>query len=730
MTTSLHDDDEQFLRDALPAFISESVELLDQIEQLLLELESNPGDRELLDALFRCAHTIKGSAGLFGLDEIVAFTHHVETFLDALREGQVSLDAHSSRLLLSSGDQIRRLVNLISDAESPIADEREALIAGLIQAMGGSAAHAVAPTVGAHSTTRAGREGSQHAAGEHNAGMQDNPCPTAIRSRYTIHLVFGKDTFRDGFDPLAILEYLATIASIESVSPTLDRIPMLEQLDAEDCHLSLEVVLTTEQDQATLGQAFELFREDCEVQIERMADPALGTTPDTESQPHTSAAGSSDPSAVAAVGSEVGSPVSLATSPSGAASTERKPSSERRRTDEATFLKVRADRLDEVINLLGELVIAGAGTGLLAQRTGDSELIESAHQLGRLIEEIRNGTLQLRMVQIGETFGRFRRVVHDLAAELGKDVHLDIVGGETELDKSMVERINDPLMHLVRNALDHGLETREQRVAGGKPEQGTLRIAASHDAGGILISIQDDGRGINREKVLARARERGLVAPGVTPTEAEVFALIFEPGFSTAEAVTNLSGRGVGMDVVRRNIQSLRGRIDIHSIEGKGTTIEVRLPLTLAIIDGFLVNVADAKFIFPLETVVEVVENRRADQALDAHGCGAIELRGQVLPVVSLRTLYQLDAPESNRCSVVVIQSGAKRYGVLVDALLGQHQTVIKPLSRIFRSLRGMSGSSILGNGEVALIFDVNALALLAEQPPIRRLHSLERTSS
>ena len=698
MNTSAHDSDEQFLRDALPAFISESIELLDQIEQLLLELETNPSDRELLDALFRCAHTIKGSAGLFGLDEIVAFTHHVETFLDAVREEKISLDAHSSRLLLSSGDQIRRLVNLISEAESPIADEREALVAGLMQAMGGAGEDTPPQT-----------------------NAQDTAGPVAAESRYTIHLSFGQDTFRDGFDPLAILEYLATIASIETVSPALDLIPMLEQLDAEDCHLCLEVVLTTDQDQAALAQAFELFREDCDVQIEPTPQQDQPSAVRPSSQPE-----ASDADADVVTDIEVAARSDVL----GAPRAERKTSGERRRTEDATFLKVRADRLDEVINLLGELVIAGAGTGLLAQRTGDSELIESAHQLGRLIEEIRNGTLQLRMVQIGETFGRFRRVVHDLAAELGKEVHLEIVGGETELDKSMVERINDPLMHLVRNALDHGLETREQRVAAGKPEQGTLRIAASHDAGGILISIQDDGRGINREKVLARARERGMVAAGVTPSDVEVFALIFEPGFSTAETVTNLSGRGVGMDVVRRNIQSLRGRIDIHSVEGQGTTIEVRLPLTLAIIDGFLVNVADSKFIFPLEAVVEVVENRKADQELDAHGCGVIELRGQVLPVVSLRTLYQLDAPESSRCSVVVIQSGAKRYGVLVDALLGQHQTVIKPLSRIFRSLRGMSGSSILGNGEVALIFDVNALALLAEHPPSRLLNQLERNPS
>lgn len=673
MNAITHDDDEQFLRDALPAFISESVELLDQVEHLLLELESSPNDRELLDALFRCAHTIKGSAGLFGLDEIVQFTHHVETFLDALREGKVSLDAASSRLLLSSADQIRRLVSLLSMAESPIADERERLVAGLMLALGGAqaaSANARATPSGCHAPT----DGACA-----STSMAVSPKP------YRISLRFSKDTFRDGFDPLAILEYLATIGNIARVEPELERIPALESLDAEDCHLSLVVMLSSEQDAAALAQAFELFREDCEVTIDSVVARAATAS---------------------------------ATPP------------ERRRTEEARFLKVSADRLDQVINLLGELVIAGAGTGLLAQRTGDSELIESAHQLGRLIEEIRNGTLQLRMVQIGETFGRFRRVVHDLAHELGKDVHLEIVGGDTELDKSVVERINDPLMHLVRNALDHGLETREQRLAAGKSEQGTLRITASHDAGGILISIQDDGRGIARDKVLTRARERGLVPAGITPSDAEILSLIFEPGFSTAETVTNLSGRGVGMDVVRRNIQSLRGRIDIDSTEGKGTTIEVRLPLTLAIIDGFLVNVADSKFIFPLDSVVEVVENRRAEHGLDANGRGVIELRGQVLPVVSLRVLYQLDAPDPDRCSVVVIQTGARRYGVLVDALLGQHQTVIKPLSRIFRSLRGMSGSSILGNGEVALIFDVNTLALLAEQPPNRRPLQLERNPS
>jgi len=382
--------------------------------------------------------------------------------------------------------------------------------------------------------------------------------------------------------------------------------------------------------------------------------------------------------------------------------------------DDNRFIRVHADRLDEVINLLGELVIAGAGAALLARQTKQRDLVEANTQIGRLIEEIRNGTLKLRMVPIGETFSRFRRVVRDTAAELGKDVALEIVGADTELDKSMVERIADPLMHLVRNGLDHGLETPAERLAAGKPAQGRLTLSACHESGGILIRIQDDGRGINRSKVLARAWERGLVEPGTTPADEDILKLIFEPGFSTAQTITNLSGRGVGMDVVRRNIEALRGTVTLSSVEGAGSSIEIRLPLTLAIIDGFLVGVGSSKFIFPLESVVEVIEARHDALPMDSRGRTVTELRGRVLPVVALRTLYALDSTPPPRVSVVVIRSGNRQFGVVVDALLGQHQTVIKPLSRMFRSLRGISGSSILGSGEVALIFDVPSLSQLA----------------
>ncbi len=320
--------------------------------------------------------------------------------------------------------------------------------------------------------------------------------------------------------------------------------------------------------------------------------------------------------------------------------------------------------------------------------------------------------------------------MRDTAAELDKDVALEIIGGETELDKSVVERIADPLMHLVRNGLDHGLETPEVREAAGKPAQGKLTLSACHEGGSIVIRILDDGRGISRERVLARAWDRGLVDRSVTPSDNDILKLIFEPGFSTAEQVTNLSGRGVGMDVVRRNIEALRGTVNVSSEEGHGSTIEIRLPLTLAIIDGFLVSVGSSKFIFPLDAVVEVIETRPTTSATDTKGRAVVELRGQTLPVVSLRSLYALESDEPERASVVVIQTGGNRYGVVVDQLLGQHQTVIKPLGRMFRSLRGMSGSSILGNGEVALIFDVHSLSQLAAEPTLTSLHPSRDTST
>jgi two-component system chemotaxis sensor kinase CheA len=354
----------------------------------------------------------------------------------------------------------------------------------------------------------------------------------------------------------------------------------------------------------------------------------------------------------------------------------------------------------------------------LARETHQVALIEANLHMHSLIEEIRNGTLGLRMVPVGETFSRFRRVVRDTASSLGKEVNFEIVGGDAELDKSMVEKIADPLMHLVRNSLDHGLEPPQERLAAGKPAAGKLVLSARHETGAILIRIEDDGRGINRERVLQRAWNRGLIEQGVVPSDDAINMMIFEPGFSTAEQVTNLSGRGVGMDVVRRNIEALRGTIRLNSDPGKGLQVDIRLPLTLAIIDGFLVGVGKSKFVLPLEAVVEVIESGGEHVKVDAAGRHCLELRGQVLPVVRLRTLYSVESSNPERVSVVVVNSGRGKYGIEVEVLLGQNQTVIKPLGRLFKTLRGISGSSVLGSGEVALILDVGSLMDLTTGGP------------
>ena len=677
--------DLDFIAEALPAFLGEAEEQIESLESLLLQLEEQPGDDELLNALFRCAHTVKGSAGLFGLDAIVEFTHHVETLLQRLREGEIALTPELSTLLLRCNDQVRILVAEAGGQPADLAasGQRASLVLELQAAAG------VSPSAGASAAEPLPREAC------------------SLQRPWLVSAAFGPEVFRNGMDPLTLLNYVRGLGEMQHLQCDVEVIPPLDALDPESCHLAFAFGLLTEAGREQIEDAFSFVREDCELLVQPQA-PACATRPPVPVKAEPEA--SSPPDAAARPADAAGRRPREQRRPDGAPGTG----------DDQRFIRVQAHRLDAVINLLGELVIAGAGAELLARQSRQRQLMEANGEISRLIEEIRNGTLQLRMVPIGETFSRFRRVVRDTAAELGKDVQLELVGGDTELDKSVVERIADPLMHLVRNALDHGLEPPAERQAAGKPAQGRLTLSAHHEAGSIVIRITDDGRGIRRQKVLERAWERGLVERGTVPDDDAILRLIFEPGFSTAEAVTNLSGRGVGMDVVRSNIEALRGSVLLDSIEGHGSTIEIRLPLTLAIIDGFLIGVGASRFIFPLDAVVEVIEGRADDAVLDARGRGVVELRGQVLPVVSLRTLYALEGPPGARGSIVVLKAGHSRFGVLVDHLLGQHQTVIKPLGGLLRSLRGMAGSSILGNGEVALIFDVPALSHLAAETPER----------
>ncbi len=378
---------------------------------------------------------------------------------------------------------------------------------------------------------------------------------------------------------------------------------------------------------------------------------------------------------------------------------------------EAKVVKVAAEKLDKLVDVVGELVIAGASAQALAGHSKEPRLLEATATFNKLVEEIRDTALSLRMVQIGETFGRFRRVVRDVSRELGKEIELEIQGADTELDKTIVEKIADPLMHVVRNALDHGIEPAEVRLARGKPPVGSLLLNAFHASGSIVIEVADDGGGLNRARILARAVERGLVPPGAELSDGEIHALLFEPGFSTAERVSSLSGRGVGMDVVRRNIDDLRGTVEIESCEGEGTTLRFRLPLTLAIIDGFRVEVEGTCYVLPMDTVNECLD---LGPFLESEANHLINLRGEVLPFLRLREAFGVPGPRPSRERVVVVQLGEVRAGIVVDGLLGEFQTVIKPLGDLFRNLTGVGGSTILGTGEVALILDVPQLLHLA----------------
>lgn len=673
------DSDADFIAQAMPAFISEAVEQTEAIESLLLQLEENPSERELLDSLFRCAHTVKGSAGIFGLSKVVEFTHHVETLLDQMRDGVTALTPELSTLLLQCNDQIKFLVATANNEGADTPEERDtraALVAQLraVTEGSGTASQSVAPVASA-------------------------VAPSA-GAGWCIQAIFGPELFRNGMDALSIARYLGGMGTVRAMRAHTERVPALTQMDAETCYLGFAMELDTQASRADIEGAFSFVMDDCQLDVQPLGLP-LAPAPEPEPESSVTAATLLPTQAVAA--------------PENAISVPSKPTKTRDAgvVDEGRYIRVQADRLDAVINLLGELVIAGAGASLLARQKQQTELTEATLHMNRLIEEVRNGTLGLRMVPVGETFSRFRRVVRDTASTLGKEVNFEIIGGDAELDKSMVEKIADPLMHLVRNSLDHGLEPPDERMAAGKNRVGTLKLIAQHETGAILIRIEDDGRGINRERVLQRAWSRGLVEPGVTPSDDAINMLIFEPGFSTAEQVTNLSGRGVGMDVVRRNIESLRGSLKLHSIPGVGLQVDIRLPLTLAIIDSFMVAVGKTKFVLPLEAVVEVIEAADDKVKVDELGRHCLELRGAVLPTVRLRQLYALESSDPDRVSVVVVHSHEGKFGIEVEALLGQQQTVIKPLGRLFKAIRGISGTSILGNGEVALILDTNALARL-----------------
>lgn len=712
------------LDDALETFVLECRELLADMEAALLGVEQAQEKDELVNAIFRAAHTIKGSSGLFSLDHVVAFTHVVESVLDRVREGQLRIEDKLVVLLLACCDHIGSLVDGLAEGQTkPSAEllqQGEPLVQqlrGYLDTPQGEKSQSATSLVPADLSARSDRtqrigDGSVHA------------------DHWHISVRFGPDVFRNGMDPLSFIRYLGTLGTISGIATLSDAIPAADQMDPEGCYLGFEIAFQSQTDKATIERVFEFVRDDCRLLIlppnsliseylsllqayegdaprlgEMLVECGTLTAQELDTALH--AQSNSPTKHLGAILVEQGSVQPEVVE---AALSKQKQIKEIG-SAESRSIRVDADKLDQLINLVGELIIAGANVNMIAHKVQIIDLQESTSKLSMLVEEVRDSALQLRMVKIGATFNRFQRVVHDVSRDLGKDIALVVRGEDTELDKTVVEKIGDPLMHLVRNSMDHGIESAEVRAARGKPAQGTVQLNAFHDSGSIVITVQDDGGGLKRERILAKAIERGLVTASHQMSDSEVYGLIFEPGFSTADKVTNLSGRGVGLDVVKRNITALRGSVSLSSDEGVGTTVTVRLPLTLAIIDGFLVEVGKRVFVIPLDMIEECV----AYSAEAGHDY--TNLRGQVLPFIRLRELFGITAaPPLKGENIVVLKYAGQKAGLVVDTLLGEFQTVIKPLGQMFNQVTCISGSTIMGSGDVALILDVPQLVRWAMQ--------------
>ncbi|WP_339450578.1 chemotaxis protein CheA [Pseudomonas sp. JAI120] len=693
--------------DVLQTFIAESRELLLQMEDALLQIEKSPQDLDTINGLFRVAHTIKGSAGLFGLMPIVEFTHVAESVLDRVRSLEVRVDEALSALFLDARDHIGQLIDLLAEdgnldrLDEPLRAQGQSLIERLSLYLEAAVS---TPAPAFQATSPADEQGGSP-------------------GHWHLSLRFGPEVLRNGMDPLAFLRYLSTLGRLLHTVTLFDGLPPLAAMDAETNYLGFELALASDAPLEVIDGAFDFVREDALVQILAPHATVQACRAHLDALPEDNAGllellvrcGTlTEAQALLVTQDAEPAPVETRSEPDAQdPTTPLIKAGKAAASNEASLIRVDAAKLDQLINLVGELIIAGAGANLVAVRSGIGEMIEATSLLSRLVEEVRDSALTLRMVQIGATFTRFQRVVRDVSKELGKDIVLHIGGGETELDKTVVERIGDPLTHLVRNAMDHGIEPAATRLQRGKPAQGTVRLNAYHESGSIVIEVSDDGGGLAKDKILAKARERGLVGEGQQPSDKDILNLIFEPGFSTADQVSNLSGRGVGMDVVKRNITALRGSVSLESELGQGTTVRIRLPLTLAIIDGFLIGVGKASYVIPLNMVEECIE--LAPQA--GAETDYLDLRGDVLPILRLRDLFDVQEPGGNRENVVVVQYAGLRAGLVVDRLQGEFQTVIKPLGKVFGDAHGLGGFTILGSGTVALILDIpNLLGRIAKE--------------
>lgn len=716
-------------------YFTESRELLDAMEVSLLALEKNNSDDDSINSIFRAVHTIKGNSGMFGFARIGEFTHNLENMLSCVRTGEIQITDEMSALLLETHDFISIMLDYYEGAEDDAAldPSMESLFINLAGRIDEFLPHK-SDDAGDDIDPEKNSTEEVDAFQVEDGLYVNNDC-------WHISLRFGKNVFKDGLDPYSFISYLGEKGEIKNIKTIYEDMPFGEKMIADQCYLGFEMDFKSSISKREIEDVFDFVINDCELRILPPNTSIADYVTLIEDLPETTMRiGDMLKEIGSLTGAELKKALELQTKKSEEiiktpeellmgnillkekliqkpvleAALEKQNLIKKREESNRKLIRIDAEKLDHLINLIGELVITGSNVKQISESEEKIGLVKSVTDMSKLIEEIRDSTMGIRMVQIGETFKRFERVVRDLSREKGKQVELEIYGGDTELDKTLIDKISDPLIHLIRNAVDHGIGSPEDRKNAGKSPIGTVTLNAFHETGSIIIEVRDDGNGLDRDKIYNKALELGLVKPDQTPSDYDIYQYIFLPGFSTASEISNISGRGVGMDVVKKNIESLRGTVVLESEKGEGTTIRIHLPLTLAIIDGFMVKLAESYYVLPLDMVTECTEVSLEE--LDSkEGGNYINLRGDVLPFMKMREFFKETGEEPVKQKVIVVEYARKKVGLVVDDLIGEFQTVIKPLGKIFSSLQWISGSTILGTGEVAYILDIPKLIKSAQ---------------
>lgn len=687
--------------DPTEVFRQEANELFEVLEGALLDLGQRPDDRELVDSAFRALHTIKGSGAMFGFDKVASFTHEFETAFDRVRKGEIKPTQELISVALAAKDYIR---TLIEDPQSTDDIIGEAILDDLKRFV--SSDQPAAPV----------------------AEIAEAPPLAPVESKqvgWHLYLEFESHILRNGSNPLDLLDDLCKLGPC-FVVPVTDGIPFLDEMEPEDCYLKWDVKLHAACDKDAIDDVFMFVSDEMKLtlspleHVEAPAPMPLFQLLDEEPVAEMPAP------LVEAAAAPAAAPALAKTEPKSDARPDPKiePKAEAKRDDRGiATVRVQAERLDELMDRVGELVIAQARLTQLAASGSDLSIKMIAEEIERLASSLRDTTMGARMVPIGSLFGRFRRLIHDLSRDLSKPVEFVTTGEDTELDKTMIECLADPLVHLIRNAIDHGIEDTATRSANGKTEQGRIELAAVHSGAQVLVTVKDNGGGLNTARIRAKAEEQGLIAAGAVLSDHEIHQFLFHPGFSTAQTISALSGRGVGMDVVKRTIENMRGSIDLSTRPGQGTTVTLRLPLTLAIIEGLLIRVGEGRYIIPLSAVEECIELTAEDER--SRGRNFLNVRGHLVPFLRLREIMSASGTPDRHQKTIIISTGETHVGLVADQIIGNHQTVIKSLSKLHSDVTIFSGATILGDGTAALILDVAQLVAMA-QSKIEKQHISE----